>query len=141
MGDSKKNKVHIYLKFYDFNVHPDEISKALKLEPTRKGLKGEKYLIGNKNKREQIYKWNYWELGKKFEIGDRWVQEFIDEFVNEIIEPNKGEIKKVIKKGDGEFSVVPYFYSEANPGFFFESSSIDILSAANLSFNLDIYSL
>ena len=94
-----------------------------------------------KKKIQRTYSSNYWELGKKFEIDDKWVQEFIDEFIKEIIEPKKGLIKKMIKEGDGEFSVVPYLYSEANPGFSFESNTINILSEANLPINLDIYCL
>ncbi|XWN36336.1 MAG: DUF4279 domain-containing protein [Balneola sp.] len=142
MSDSETNKVHIYLKFYDFDIHPDEISKVLNLEPTRIGLKGEVFFIGNKKKKiQRTYSSNYWELKKKFEIDDKWVQEFIDEFIKEIIEPKKGLIKKMIKEGDGEFSVVPYLYSEANPGFFFESNTINILSETNLPINLDIYCL
>lgn len=139
MSDPKADEVHIYLMFYDFEIHPDEISKILNLNPTKTGLKGEEYILSYDRKR--TYKSNWWEFRKDYEMGEKWVQEFIDEFILEIIEPRKKEISEVMSKGDGEFSVVPYFYSKANPGFFFEKSTIEVLSEANLAINLDIYCL
>ena len=141
MSDSKKNKVHIYLKFYDFNVHPDEISKALKLEPTRKGLKGEKFYIGTKKKIERKYSSNWWQFGQKYDVNGKWPQEFIDQFTEEIIEPRKNEIKDIIAIGDGELSVCPYFYNDTNPGFHFEHRVLKAISEANLPINMDIYCL
>lgn len=141
MSDSKFNKVHIYLKFYDFDIHPHEISEILNLKPAKLGLKGDIYSIGSIEKIKKTYKTNWWEFRKDFETGEKWVQEPVNEFIIEVIEPRKKEIREVMSKGDGEFSVVPYFYSEANPGFFFESETIKILSEASLPFNLDIYCL
>ena len=139
MGDLKVNEVHIYLMFYDFDFQPKEISKLLNLEPTMSGIEGEEYYLSSK--RKSVYKSNRWEFRRDYEIGKKWVQEFIDDFIVEIIEPREKEIRDIMSKGDGEFSVVPYFYSEANPGFFFEKKTIKILSEASLPLNLDIYSL
>ncbi len=137
----EQNHIHIYLKFYDFDLDPDEITKKLGLEPTEIGRKGEKYTLGRKAKTEKERTFNFWEYKEKIITGEHWHQKFINDFIDRIIEPRKGMIREITEVGESELSLVPYYYDEFNVGFDFSLQKLETLVNARIFINFDIYFL
>lgn len=117
----EENRIHIYLKLYEFEIHPDQVTEILRLEPTKSGVAGEKFFIGNKkNKREREYDSNWWEYKETHITKTKWQQNYVDDFIKRIIIPRVETIKEITLQGEGELALVPYYYGEWNPGFDFK---------------------
>jgi hypothetical protein len=135
------NRNHIEIKFFDFEVSHDEITRHLDLKPTHFWIKGDTYLVGPANGRtEKNRNRNYWGHEVETESND-WIGDLADKFLNEIIVPRTTAIKELTEKCHGEFSVVQYMYDGCNPGLYFSKRQIKILNDCGLELNIDIYVL
>ena len=135
------NKNHIEIKFFDFEVSHDEITRRLNLQPTNFWVKGDKYLVGPADMRtEKNRNKNYWGHEVKTESND-WVGELANKFIDEIVVPRTKMIKELTDEYHGEFSVVQYMYDGCNPGLYFDKRQIKILNDCGLELNIDIYVL
>ena len=135
-----KNHIHIYLKLYDFEIHPDEVTKLLNLDPTESGVKGEKFFIGNKkSKIERVYSSNYWQYKETHFTKTKWHQEYVDEFINRILKPRIEEIRLITSQGSGELALVPHYYDEWNPGFDFKLDILTTIVDSGLILDMDVY--
>ncbi len=136
----EENHIHIYLKLYEFEHHPDEVTKILELEPTKSGVKGEKFFIGNKKKElEREYDSNWWEYKETHLTKTKWKQTYVDDFIKRIIFPRKKLIKRITQQGVGELSIVPYYYHEWNLGFDFNPEILKAITDSGLVLDMDIY--
>ena len=132
---------HTTLKFFNFRCSPEELTKELGLEPTKTAIKGKSYSQGpNGHKIEKIWPYNYWEyrITKK---ENKWISEQVDQFIDEIIIPKKGILKKIISSCEAEFSIVQYYYSGCNPGLHFDNKRLQLISDIGAEIDIDIYCL
>jgi hypothetical protein len=136
----RKNRNHIEIKFFDFEVSHDEITRRLNLQPTNFWVKGDKYLVGPIDKRTEKNRKNYWGHEVKTESND-WIGELANKFIDEIVVPRTKFIKELTDEYHGEFSVVQYMYDACNPGLYFDKRQIKILNDCGLELNIDIYVL
>ena len=137
----KENHIHIYLKLYDFEIHPNEVSQKLDIEPTKTGVTGEKFFIGNKMKKlEREYGSNWWEYEEAHITETKWQQNYVNDFIKRIIMPRLEIIKEITLQGEGELALVPHYYEEWNFGFDFNLETLTALTNSGLILNMDIYS-
>ena len=133
----RQNENHIEIKFFDFDITHDELSKIIGLQPTHIWVKGDKLKSG---RLEKIRKENYW----GFEIMTK-TNDFIGDqakaFLVDIVVSRTEKIKMLTDKYHGEFSVVQYMYNGCNPGLYFDKEQLNILHNAGLDLNVDIYVL
>ncbi len=138
----EENCIHIYLKFYEFEIHPDQVTEMLKLEPTKSGVAGEKFFIGSKkNKLEREYDSNWWEYKETDITKTKWQQNYVDDFTKRIIIPRVETFKEITSQGEGELALVPYYYGEWNPGFDFKLEILRAITDSGLVLDMDIYCL
>lgn len=135
------NENHTTLKIFGFEGSAAELSARLQLEPTKTALKGENRNFGPSHQREKrAYPWNYWEL-RWIRSEDRFIEELVEEYVTQVVEPRKDTLKDVIATCSAELSVVQYYYSGCNPGFHLSSKALNILSHIGAEIDVDIYCL
>ena len=138
---SKTNVNNIALRFFDFALTPDELTKELGLNPTETALKGQKYFQGPPdNNIEKIWPYNYWEY-RVTTITNDWVNILIDDFFNTVIKPGEEKIKLVTLICQAEFSIVQYSYDGYNPGFHIDKEKLKILGNLGIELDIDIYCL
>tara|TARA_R110000868_G_scaffold294140_1_gene554726 strand:+ start:92209 stop:92649 length:441 start_codon:yes stop_codon:yes gene_type:complete len=135
----EENHIHIYLKLYDFDLQPDEVTKMIGLEPTKSGVKRGNFYFAKKYKIEREYQSNWWEYKEKHITETKWQQEYVDDFINRIIKPRVEIIKSITTQGSGELALVPHYYDEWYLGFDFSLDIIKILSDSGIVLNMDIY--
>lgn len=138
----EENHIHIYLKLYDFEIFPNEVSQKLGIEATKAGIKGEKFFIGNKKKKlEREYSSNWWEYKETHITYTKWQQNYVNDFIKRIIIPRVELIKEVTSQGEGELALIPYYYGEWNPGFDFNLEILRAITDSGLVLDMDIYCL
>lgn len=136
----EENHIHIYLKLYEFELQPYEITNMLGLKPTGYGIKGETFFIGNKTKKlEREYKSNWWEYQETHITETKWQQNYVDEFIKRVVIPRVEIIKKITSEGAGELALAPHYYGEWNLGFDFNLDTLKALTESGLVLDMDIY--
>ena len=141
MTDIDTHKVA--LKFFNFDCTPEELTEDLGLEPTKTGLKGQKYHLGPEaGKRIRTWEWNFWMYQVTVEKNRHWIGDQIDDFIDNIIKPRQEKIKKIISTTcDSEFSIVQYIYEGCNPGLHFDNARLKIIADIGAEIDVDIYVL
>src|SRR5579862_9458927 len=107
-----KNRYHVWFAIYDFECHPDEITKQIGIKPTEIRIKGETRLIG-KIKHKVTNKESSWRL--ESELAHTIETEKHIENILTKLRPYKQNLLKVTEKYYTEFGCASYYY-EANPG-------------------------
>jgi hypothetical protein len=138
--DKTRNRNHIIFGFYDFDVHPNEITYTLDVKPTKTGLKGEEYEVGNQNRIKKTRDCNIWEIEVKTLTND-FIGDLVDKFVNDIIKSRIKEIKTYSATGQCKLTIVQYYYDGWNPGYFFSSELVKLLADINAKIDIDTYCL
>jgi hypothetical protein len=134
------NRNHIIFGFYDFSVHPIEITNRLSLKPTKTGLKGDEYEVGGKNKIKKIRDCNFWELEIKTITND-FIGDLVDEFVKDVIKDRMKEIKTFSTDCRCKLTIVQYYRDGWNPGYFFSRELIKLFADINTEIDIDTYCL
>ncbi|MEP0987897.1 DUF4279 domain-containing protein [Ekhidna sp.] len=135
------NRNHIELKFFDFDLTHEELSRTLELDPTHRWYKDEEYMAGSKTKpvpmkRKQSY-WGH----EILTLTNGYIGDQIKEFLKSLITPRIAKIQKLTEKYHGEFSVVQYMYDGCNPGFFLDPDQLELINKCGLGLNIDFYVL
>lgn len=138
--DKTTNRNHIIFGFYDFDVHPNEITDSLDLKPTKTGLKGEEYEVGEQRKIEKTRDCNFWEIEVKTLTND-FIGDLVDKFVADVIRDRTKEINKLSNKCQCKLTVVQYYRDGWNPGYFFSRELIKLLADINAEIDIDTYCL
>ena len=137
----EENHVHIYLKLYDFEDHPNVVSRVLDLTPTKVGVSGEKFYLGNNHQLERVHRSNFWEYKETHYTDTKWQQEYVDDFVKRIIRPRVERLRNFTESGNGELALVPYYYDVWNTGFDFNLDLLKTIVDCGLVLDMDIYCL
>ncbi|PCJ82776.1 MAG: hypothetical protein COA57_13100 [Flavobacteriales bacterium] len=138
MTDIDTHKVA--LKFFDFDCSPDELTKEFGLEPTETALKGQEYHVGPEHRRlKKTWPWNFWMHQVIIVKNRHWIGDQIDDFLDNIIKPRQGKIKKIISTCESEFSIVQYIYEGCNPGLHFDNDRLKIITDIGAEIDVDIY--
>lgn len=136
----EENHIHIYLKLNEFELHPDDLTKILGINPTKTGVIGGRFFIGNKKKKiEREYQSNFWEYKEPHITDTKWQQEYVNDFINRIIKPRVEVLKRITSEGSGELALAPYYYNEWNLGFDFDLEVLKVLVDCGLILDIDIY--
>jgi hypothetical protein len=139
-SNSQLNQNHIILRFIDFDLDPDEITKNLALEPLSIARKGQEYFVGPK-RMKKIWESNHWDYEIKTKTND-FIGETVNLFFDEIIAPRINEIKEISQKSRiTRLILVQYYYTGCNPGYGFEKEQVKILADINAEIDMDIYCL
>jgi Domain of unknown function (DUF4279) len=137
----KHNENHIEIKFFDFDIRHEEISKIIGLNPTSVWYKGEPCKFDNESiETIKHRKENFWSYGEVTETND-YIGNLVDGFIKTIVIPRIGKINRIAEKFEGEFSIVQYIYDGYNPGFYLENEQLAILNNCGLGLNVDFYVL
>ncbi|MCB0439730.1 MAG: DUF4279 domain-containing protein [Cyclobacteriaceae bacterium] len=137
----KKDEQIVEIKFFDFEISHQSISKTLDIEPTGFWKKGETYTVGPIGKEKALIRNNsYWGFGVS-RITNNSIGELIKEFIETIVTPRINEIKSISDKCHAEFGVVQYVYEGVNPGLHLNKNQIEILNKCGLSLDIDFYVL
>jgi len=114
----RENDNRIYLRFRDFDSHPDEVSSRLNLKPSKTGIKGQSYFIGPPhNKIEKKWQWNYWEYTFR-KVSNQFINEILTEFFALIVLPKKDKIKQISDEGLCMVLIVQEYFDGYNPGLY-----------------------
>lgn len=134
------NKVSVALKISRFECSLEFISDKLGLVPTFSNLAGEKYsYLTPTGLVEKHYKYNYWEYRKVYET-DEWMQVLANQFLDEVVKPNRTQLKSLATLGKLEFFVGAKLYDLANPSFHFDHASLVLISEIGADIDIDLYS-
>jgi len=135
------NKNHTTLKIFGFEGSVAELSHCLQLEPTKTAIKGEVRNFNPSHEgKKRTYPWNYWEF-RWTRSEERFIGEFVEEFMSHIVEPRKDILKEVVATCSAELSVVQYYYSGCNPGIHLSVKTLSTLSYIGVEVDVDIYCL
>ena len=132
----------VSFKILDYDCTSDEITSVLELEPTKIGIKGQKYEIGPKHKRiTKTWKQNRWIYEVLVKRNNHWVGNQIDDFIKNVITPRQHKLKNIISTCRAEFKIVQYLYDSFNPGLHFSNSQLKIITDIGADIDVDIYVL
>lgn len=145
----KMNRNYLILKIIDFDCDPDEISRKLHLEASNSYRKGTRIyrrrLRDGSGKYDEsgpsyLAKWNYWEYQVPH-IGDEWILEPLEKFIEEIITPRAVILKELSRSCDVEITVVQYYYTGCNPGYSFDNKLLGTIYESGAALDIDVYCL
>ncbi len=135
------NNISIAIKLSHFFVSLDILSEKMGLQPTHSHLKDETYSIKtHKGIVSKTYAYNYWEYRLEFNT-DEWVQDLVDKFINDILQPRKDVLMETSLDGQLELFVGVHYRDEANPSFHFDVISLKFLTEINAELDIDMYFL
>ena len=139
--DQKTNQNRLSLVISGFECNPNEITEKLAISPTKVGMKGETYQIGPKDKKiDKVWPYNFWSYLQESET-NQFIGELATKFIGEVIAPKVSELKEISKYSMVEFQIVQYYYNGCNPGLVVDKKSIQLLSIAGVSLDVDVYCL
>jgi hypothetical protein len=132
------NRNQIYLSFYGFTHSHELISNKLGLTPNSLEKVGDKIIRNEKLIR--VVEENRWKY-EWIEKSDLFISDFTEKFFREIIETREPEIIELSKKSKVQITIVQYFSTSNNPGYYFSAKSIKIMSNIDAELQMDIYCL
>ncbi len=139
-GSSEINQNHIILRFIDFDLDPNVVSRKLGLEPLSIARQGEEYFVGKRRVRK-TWEFNHWDYELKTETNE-FIGSTMDQFFNEVLIPKSTEIKEISQLSRiTRFIVVQYYYTGPNPGYCFDKEQVKLLADISAEIDMDIYCL
>ena len=134
----KQNKMRSEIKVKLLVTHPtippDQISKILKISPSKIWLRGDKLSIT-----ERRYQENGWELSSSLPTSSD-IKQHTAALIHKI-ESHIDKFQDLPKDIEIELSCVVYSYGGDRPAIFFEKEVIRLLGVINAEIDIDLYVL
>jgi hypothetical protein len=134
---SLKNRYYVWFAIYDFDCHPDEITKEIGITPSEIRIKGEIRTSGKK-KYKLINKQNSWRIESDLPRNIP-IEKHLENVLTKL-RPHTQNIIKVTEKYYAEFGCASYYY-EANPGIHIDHKLLKEITDLHAEIDLDMYCL